>query len=350
MEKLESKTWGEHFLSDIFNVDSGKRLETRNKIPGNRPFIGATDNNNGVTGFVGNDNASKDGNVLGVTYNGAPGIAFYHPYECLFTDDVKRLHFKNIDDDGDTYLFFPPIFAKQSVKFGYGYKFNGQRMLRQKLMLPTTPSGEPDYAYMSEYVQSQRTALLEKYKAHCLSRLSALSSPVDIPSLSNKEWQPFPISDLFDLERGREGNMAELDSGEIPLISARNINNGLKGFVSNPKRIYKGNCITLNNDGDGGAGLAYYQPGKMALDTHVTALYPKQNLNQYTLLFIVNCLSELHGFFGHGLSISTARAKNIRIMLPTSSPTTPDFPYMEQYVKNLMIRKYNQYLSYISHQ
>ena len=80
------------FFNDIFTVEAGKRLETRNKMPGTCPFIGATDNGNGITGYVANDNASKDCNVLGVNYNGAPCIAFYHPYGCIFTDDVKRLH------------------------------------------------------------------------------------------------------------------------------------------------------------------------------------------------------------------------------------------------------------------
>lgn len=58
------------------------------------------------------------------------------------------------------------------------------------------------------------------------------------------------------------------------LISAKNINDGLKGFYSFniKKSLYKVNCITLNNDGDGGVGLAYYQPYNFLLDTHVYAL------------------------------------------------------------------------------
>lgn len=81
---LDSKKWKAFPLEEVFTVSAGKRLETRNKKPGNRPFIGAADNSNGITGFVGNNNSSVDRNVLGVNYNGAPCIAFYHPYECLF--------------------------------------------------------------------------------------------------------------------------------------------------------------------------------------------------------------------------------------------------------------------------
>lgn len=158
--ELREKEWKEFSLSDIFTVDSGKRLETRNKLPGVRPFIGATDNGNGVTGFVGNNNTSKDYNVLGVNYNGAPCIAFYHPYECIFTDDVKRLHLRGHSDNKYILLFFVSVFAQQRAKFSYGYKFNEQRMLRQKLMLPVNDSGEPDFEFMEQYAKNM---VLRKY-------------------------------------------------------------------------------------------------------------------------------------------------------------------------------------------
>lgn len=163
MEKLSEKTWDEFPLEDVFTVSAGKRLETRNKVPGNRPFIGAAEGGNGVTGFVGNDNASRDSNVLGVNYNGAPCIAFYHPYECVFTDDVKRLHLKNYEDGSNVLLFFTEVFAGQRSKYSYGYKFKEKRMLRQKLMLPVNDSGEPDYEYMEQYAKNM---MLRKYKQY----------------------------------------------------------------------------------------------------------------------------------------------------------------------------------------
>lgn len=160
-------------------------------------------------------------------------------------------------------------------------------------------------------------------------------------------WKEFKITDYFSLLRGRESNMASLKSGDIPLISARNVDNGLKSFVSNPKRLVDGGVITLNNDGDGGAGLAYYQPVDMALDTHVTALVPKNDMLSGVQLFVSECLSGLHGFFGHGLSISNERAKNIKIMLPVTSDGEPDWDYMSSYSaekRGGLLMRYRQYL------
>lgn len=173
--ELQEKEWREFPLDNIFTVSAGKRLETRNKIPGTRPFIGATDNGNGVTGFVSNVNSSQDNNVLGVNYNGAPCIAFYHPYDCIFTDDVKRLHLLNYEDNMFVLLFFSSLFAQQRPKYSYGYKFNEKRMLTQKLMLPVNDSGEPDYAYMEQY---SKNMVLKKYKQY-LAYIRKQDSTVD---------------------------------------------------------------------------------------------------------------------------------------------------------------------------
>ena len=167
---LDEKEWKEIPLDNLFIVNSGKRLENINKHQGTRPFIGATDNGNGITGFVDNDNDSKDKNVLGINYNGAPCIAFYHPYECIFSDDVKRLHLKERFDNKYILLFFVSIFAKQKTKYNYGYKFNAQRMKRQMLMVPIKENGTPDYEYMEQYAKNLMYKKYNQYLSYLKSK------------------------------------------------------------------------------------------------------------------------------------------------------------------------------------
>lgn len=338
--------WKSTTIDDLFTISPGKRLEKRNMVKGNRPFIGASDSNNGVTAFVGNMNESVDRNVLGINYNGSICETFYHPYECIFTDDVKRLHLKDVEDCEQLLLFMGTAIRQQKCKYEYAYKFNEQRMKRQVIMFPANNDGRPEWDYMSSYVDTKKDELIERYETYAKKQVSCLEYH-EVPPLDAVKWAPIPISKIFDFERGRENNMATLGDGDIPLVSARNVNNGLKGFVDTPKQTIKGNCISLNNDGDGGAGLAYYQPYEMALDTHVTALIPKESINKWQMLFIAKCLSGLHGFFGHGLSISSKRARKIRIMLPVGADGCPDYDYMGQYAMNMMLRKYEQYLQYL---
>lgn len=104
-----------------------------------------------------------DKNVLGVNYNGAPCVAFYHPYECIFSDDVKRLHLKHHKDNKFVLLFMTAVFKQQRSKYTYGYKFKAARMLRQELLLPINDQGNPDYAYMEQYAKNLMIKKYEQY-------------------------------------------------------------------------------------------------------------------------------------------------------------------------------------------
>lgn len=155
--------WKSFWLEDIVDIYSGVRLTKANQSFGRRPFIGSTDGNNGVTAFISNENNSLDSNVLGVNYNGSVVDNFYHPYECLFSDDVKRFHFKEKDGRNKyCYLFLKQSILKQKQKYAYGYKFNASRMKRQKIMLPVNSNGGIDYEFMKSYMIIQE--IKEIYK------------------------------------------------------------------------------------------------------------------------------------------------------------------------------------------
>lgn len=162
LESPEEKDWKEFFVSEIFTIASGKRLESYNMKDGKTPFIGATDSGNGVTNYISNKNGSLDENVLGVNYNGnGMVISFYHPYKCLFSDDVKRFHLKYCQDNKFVLLFFKTLILQQKSKYNYGYKFNTNRMKRQIIMLPVNKRNEPDYEYMEQYAKN---IMIKKYR------------------------------------------------------------------------------------------------------------------------------------------------------------------------------------------
>jgi len=163
VEPIEEKEFLEFEIEKLFEVKSGKRLTKADMKKGNKPFIGATDSNNGITAFVSNTNTSEDSNVLGVNYNGSVVENFYHPYKAIFSDDVKRLSFKEIEDNKHLFLFVKTQILKQKAKYQYGYKFNGTRMNRQKIMLPVNDQNEPDYDYMENYMKQLEYKKLNEY-------------------------------------------------------------------------------------------------------------------------------------------------------------------------------------------
>lgn len=166
MKKLSEIKWKEFSIEDIFDVFAGIRLTKDNMVAGDRPFIGATDSNNGITAFCGNTNKSLDSNVLGVNYNGSVVENFYHPYEAIFSDDVKRLKIKDHKGNKYVYLFIKNLILKQKAKFQYGYKFNGDRMGRTSILMPVDEKGQPDYDFMEQYMKAIEKRLLKRYQQY----------------------------------------------------------------------------------------------------------------------------------------------------------------------------------------
>ena len=163
MLELTDREWAEFYINDIFNISPGKRLTKSDMISGSKPFIGASDSNNGVTSFISNSNISEDSNVLGVNYNGSVVENFYHPYTCLFSDDVKRFTLKHIKGNKYHYLFFKTLILQQKNKYAYGYKFNEQRMQKQMIMLPVDENGNPDYDFMEQFIREIEQQTVQNY-------------------------------------------------------------------------------------------------------------------------------------------------------------------------------------------
>lgn len=134
------------------------------------PFIGATESNNGITNWTSTVNTSLDRNVLGVNYNGSVVENFYHGYTCVFSDDVKRLHLKTAVDNKYVLLFFKTIILQQKKKYTYGYKFNENRMSRQKLLIPIDKDNSPDYTFMAAYMKEREEYLIRKYEHFLFER------------------------------------------------------------------------------------------------------------------------------------------------------------------------------------
>lgn len=370
--KLSDRDWKEFFLEDIFSVGSGKRLTNADKIDGTRPFIGATDNMNGVTGFVDNENSSLDNNVLGVNYNGAPCIGFYHPYECIFTDDVKRLHLKNHEDNQYVLLFFKTIILQQKNKYCYGYKFNERRMLRQIIVVPVDDNDEPDYEFMEDYMKELMAAKRKQYQKYVEQRLVELGiDDVKIPKrggynldLDSREWDKFNVNDIFVVGHGFYNKKPPMsENGDFPFIGASGENNGVTGFTTiknvenNSKLGYgrnepldkkvfsKGHLCVVNN---GSVGYTYYQPSDFTCTHDVNPLWLRScNMNKYLGLFLSQMIKNQGVCFTYARKWRPSRMIHSCIMLPVNDNKEPDYEFMEECGRKIMAKKYIQYLKYL---
>ena len=90
-----------------------------------------------------------ESNCISVNRNGSVGYAFYHCYEALYGNDTRKLNpvIKN-------------MILQQKEKYRYAYKFNGDRMARQKIMMPVDDNSRIDYRAIKNYMKAKELKLV----------------------------------------------------------------------------------------------------------------------------------------------------------------------------------------------
>jgi len=343
--KLESIEWHGFFIEEFAEIKSGVRLTKADMTTGLKPFIGSTDSNNGITHFVSDENRSEDSNILGVNYNGSVVENFYHPYTALFSDDVKRLSLTQIKGNKYHYLSLKNSILKQKDKYQYGYKFNGKRLIRQKVMLPVDSENRPDWQFMEDYTKAVIDKKKAKYIEYCRKKLGGLKFR-KVEPLEEKKWHEFFLKDIFKtVQRGKRLIKMNQINGHYPYISSTALNNGVDNFIGNESgvRMFL-NCLTIANSGS--VGASFYHPYKFVASDHVTHLQ-NDAFDQFVYLFIATLTNRLSEKYNFNREINDKRILRDKIMLPVNECGGPDFEYMRQYMENLEFKKRKQYLKYV---
>lgn len=330
-------------MIDLFpEISRGKRLTKENHVLGNVPYISSTMKNNGVDRFLGNEeNVKEYSNCITIANSGSVGNTFYHPYRFVASDHVT--HLKNEKLNKYHYLFIAACLNKSLLsKYSFNREINDFRLKRERIRLPIDTNMTPDFDFIEQFMRT-KTAIIK-----ASVRFSNMNDITDFRDLKDLKFEEYNLSDLFTFKRGKESNMQDINPGTYPLISAKKIDNGLKSFVQvDEKRLFNGNVISLNNDGDGGVGLAYYQPHEMAVDTHVTILKPRKDTNNYVLKFITTAIQMQKNKYSHGYSLNNLRLHKQKILLPKGYDDEPDWDFMEQYMKrqeNKIINRVQEFI------
>lgn len=164
--------------------------------------------------------------------------------------------------------------------------------------------------------------------------------------LSDREWKDFPVPYVFQkIQRGKRLKKADHVSGIVPYVSSTANNNGVDGYIEaiEGTRTFE-NCISLANSGS--VGTAFYEPFGFVASDHVTSL-KRENTSQYVYLFLTAVLEQQGSNFNFNREINDLRIRKMRIMLPVNSNDEPDYQFMEDYMKELMVAKRNQYQEYV---
>lgn len=357
MLKLSDRNWrlfnafGKKGLFKIHTTNSGidknKLLDDKDKTI---PYITRSGDSNGVTDFISRSNLNNGYDPANVITIGLDTqTAFYQPYKFVTGQNIHIITGEQLNPLIIHFLL--PLLRQQMVaKFNWGG--NGatlSRMNRLRLMLPVDDAGHPDYEFMEQYERELIRRKKAKYQNYCVKILSTLGPINNVESLSQKNWGTFRIVQLFDsITRPPARAKGKYEIGEIPFIASGASLNGAVKFCKphNGETLDPSNCITISPVD----GSAFYQAtdflGRGGGGSSIIMLR-SSHLNQYIGLFMAKCINNTTSKYQYGHMATSDGIKRDRVLLPVDGQGQPDYDYMEQYVKNKMIKKYQRYLDYI---
>lgn len=363
--KLTDRKWQEFNFIDVFNIKGG----FYNKKPpleenGTIPFLGAVDNNNGITEFYTFENIKRNsktgwgvnepierkifpGNCICVTNNGSVGYAYYQTHKFTCTHDVNPLYLKNRELTPSIAKFLIAAIEKQRVCFRYVRKWRPCRMVKSKILLPINSNGLIDYDFMESFIKDVEDQKIEEYRNYASKCVMEclLKENQKIKKLEEKDWKPFYVKDIFTfIQRGKRLIKDNQKSGKVPYVSSSAMNNGVDNYISNDSRVRKfEKCLSLANSGS--VGSCFYEPFEFVASDHVTHLKNPER-NKYQYLFEATLLNRLSEKYNFNREINDERISTEVIMLPLDKNGNPDYEYMETYIKKLMLSKYTEYLNF----
>lgn len=161
---LAEKTWGEFFIGSLFAVKRPKARSEKDYENGKYPFVASGNFNNGVIRCCEPHNETLDKRNC-ITVSPVDGSAFYQQSDFLGRggagSSVLLLYCDNINEYSG--LFIARLIRQTCSKYNYGKMGNQDSIKREKILLPITDDGQPDYEYMEQYIKAVMFGKYKKY-------------------------------------------------------------------------------------------------------------------------------------------------------------------------------------------
>lgn len=307
-------------LKDIFNVWYGVNLEVVNSevVEKGIPFVSRQSVNNGVVCHV----APIDGvtpnpaHTLSIAVSGSVLSTFYHDYPYYSGRDVYVAEPKE-PMSKEEMLYYAYIIEQNKYRYNYGRGAN--RTFRDIVV--------PDKNEIPTYIR--------EYKAEANFKKDSINS--SSMKLNTKEWKWFKYVDIFKVSGSKTTPLIELESygtGNNPYVTTQAVNNGVEGFFD----FYteKGGVLTVDS---AVLGFCAYQEKNFSASDHVEILAPLFKMNRYIAIFLATLINKEQYRYSYGRKCSQTKLMKSQIKLPVTPEGTPDWQFMEDYIKSLPYSK-----------
>ena len=331
---IDTSKWKEFRIGELFDVINNPQLDKDNFVFGEKseyPYFTRTENNNGILGYVDylDEKHKIQGNSLAV---GMISMRFHYMNHDFYAGQFTKTLIPKFDEFNEKLaLYFITVLNKHSPRYQSELVRHFVDLVNNTVvLLPTTLSGELDWDFIEQYIaelEEDRVAELEAYLVSTgLDDYELTEEDKEVLDAS-PEWGEFRIGDLFDISHGKRLTKADRIPGKLPLLTAGESNQGVAEFIGNEWPSYE-NPITVDMFGN-----CFYHSGLYTGDDNIY-FFTNKDISEKAKLFISATLSKtLKGKYTYGKQFRQNDANTLIAKLPVLSDRTPDFEYMEKYIR-----------------
>lgn len=326
--EIDTSTWKEFRIGGLFTVELAKGdIKFDEMALGNVALVSSGETNNGIVGYISSIGDGKSeifpSNRITVDMF---GNAFYqsNPFYAVSHGRVNILNPK-FDMTDTIGLFITSVIKQEQYKYSYGRAVYSSVAENIIIKLPATPTGEPDWQYMEDFIKSLHH-----------KPLTTQNKAGQAPDLNIDDWGEFNILELFgEVKIAKSADIGNLEEGTTPFVGRTDVDNGIQGFV-NPSNITKGNCITISMVG---TNVALYQKNDFQASQNI-AILRRKTMTKEMAFFICSIINfEMALKYSYGRTVSKSNIEQMLLKLPKTITSTgeivPDWQFMEDYIKSL---------------
>lgn len=328
----------EYRISELFDIIPGKGVTNQEYVKGTVPYISESATINGIRFFINTTQILKNLTIVNksLSISSKTGKVFYHKNNVAIGQQTHALKLKSkYPQTENVYLYLAAVIERQTlIKASFGYQLSEERLPFVKILIPSE-NKKPKWDEMAKTIETIKLS----YKKIEFDSSSMIDNVEE-----NVNWKPFELSvifkdtELYSCVSTDENKIAKnaFINGTIPYVTRTSNNNAIKTFLNGNINIYKepGNCITIGLD----TQTINYQPYEFSTGQNIIIIR-KKGLNKYVYLFLATIIGNAMSKFSWGSNGATlTRLGRLKIMLPERDGS-PDWKYMEDYIKNMRFSK-----------
>ena len=342
MKRIDTSTWKEFRVGDLFDIHPTRAYKLTNKAlldGGKTPVVVNSSYNNGIGGYSSKEPTEKGGMITFSDTVDAYTI-FYQS-----DDFVGYPHVQGLYPIGEyasywsenSLKFFATMFRQKAINnsFDYSYKFRRDIAINLKVLLPIK-DGTPDWEFMETYMREKEQQTCTSIKA--LNRLTQSHKPKQIDTSA---WKRFNLYSeyLFHVEMGNKLDRIKMtkEMPSVNFVGRGSISNGVVDYVDVISDIepYKAGSLTLSLGGS--VGATFIQEKDFYTSQNVCVLIPRNEMSIYCKRFIatmITCEGQRR-YKAFVDELNRHIRTDFSILLPTTSSGEPDWDLMEQYMRQV---------------